>query len=112
MSWIVMLIVAAIGITAAVIDIRKTGGSRHPGGHYSRYHSCGSGNSQRTGTLIEHPHYTDSTDYECSVCGKRFDDDSKSCPYCGTVFTDTETDTWEYDEEEDEEMDMDEEDGW
>lgn len=46
------------------------------------------------GTLIEHPHYIDSTDYECSVCRKRFEDKSKVCPYCGAVFTDMETDTW------------------
>ncbi len=64
-----------------------------------------------TGTRIEHPHYSDDTDYECSVCGSRFDRESGTCPHCGAVFNSMEVDTEEYDEEEDEEDAWDEEDG-
>ena len=64
-----------------------------------------------TGTRIEHPHYIDDTDYECSVCGSRFDRASDTCPHCGAVFVHTEVDNEEYYEEEDEEDAWDEEDG-
>lgn len=62
--------------------------------------------------LIEHPHYIDDTDYECSRCGERFDEKARVCHCCGAVFADTEVDQREYDDEEDEEFDMDEEEGW
>ncbi len=104
MSWIVILIIAAVGIAAAVADARKTGRSA-----YSGDHSIGSGGSRKTGTLIEHPHYCADSDYECSECGERFEDEASSCPYCGAVFMDTETDRREYDDEEDEEDWWDEE---
>ncbi len=60
--------------------------------------------------LVRHPHYIDDPDYECSRCGKRFDEERSVCPGCGAVFTGSETDLREYEEEEDDEFDMDEED--
>lgn len=104
MSWVVILIIAAVGIAVAVTDARKTGGSGSSGKH-----SIGVDSSRKTGTLIEHPHYCADSDYECSECGERFDDEASSCPYCGAVFTDTDTDRREYDDEEDEEDWWDEE---
>ena len=100
MSWVVILIIAAVGIAAAVADARKTSGSGSSGSH-----SVGSGGSRKTGTLIEHPHYCADSDYECSECGERFEDEADICPYCGVVFTDTDTDRREYDAEEEEDED-------
>ena len=64
MSWIVILIIAAVGIAAAVADARKTSGSGSSGSH-----SVGSGGSRKTGTLIEHPHYCADSDLSVQNAG-------------------------------------------
>ena len=60
---------------------------------------------------IDHPHVIDPDDYECPVCGARFEKDVMTCPRCGARFTGKTTDTEEFDEEEDEMEAWDEEDG-
>lgn len=67
---------------------------------------------RRKGIRIEHPHVIDDPDYECSVCGRRFDRTYGSCPFCGSVFSGKKTDYEEFDFEEDELEAWDEEDGW
>lgn len=60
---------------------------------------------------IDHPHLIESSDYECSICGRRFGKNQMSCPYCGVRFTGTKEDFEEFDEEEDEWAAWDEEEG-
>ena len=62
-------------------------------------------------TLIEHPHVIDDTEYECSVCGGRFDSPVSVCPFCGERFEGKKTDYEEFDFEEDELEAWDEEEG-
>ena len=74
------------------------------------------GNKSRNGaagksTRIDHPHLIDDDDYECPVCGARFEKNVMTCPRCGAWFTGKVTDTEEFDEEEDEMEAWDEEDG-
>ena len=61
---------------------------------------------------VDHPHIISNDEYECTVCGRRFDRDTMSCPHCGVRFTDRKTDYEEFDDEEDEMEAWDEEDGW
>ena len=72
--------------------------------------------SERPRPRIEHPHYEEDTDYECGICGKRFDEPYASCPYCGVSFNCKETDETEYEEEEEEDEEfwdmIEEEEGW
>ena len=61
-------------------------------------------NGRRTGsrgkpTRIDHPHYIDADDYECSVCGTRFQKKDMVCPKCGACFTGTKEDDDEFIEE-------------
>ena len=67
--------------------------------------------SERPRHRIDHPHYYDPDDYECSVCGARFSQESTFCPNCGVRFNGIETDETEFIEEEDEEEFWDEMDG-
>ena len=60
---------------------------------------------------IDHPHVIERTDYECSVCHRRFRQDVMVCPKCGTQFSGRVTDEEEWYEEEDELEAWDEEDG-
>ncbi len=55
--------------------------------------------------------YYDADEYECSVCGARFQKQSMVCPRCGVRFDGTEEDDTEFDEEMMEEEDWDEEEG-
>ena len=48
---------------------------------------------------IDHPHYYNSDEYECSVCGARFRKSSMVCPKCGTRFEGTKEDETEFAEE-------------
>lgn len=48
---------------------------------------------------IDHLHYIDVDEYECSVCGAKFRKDSMSCPKCGTRFQGTKEDDDEFIEE-------------
>ena len=65
----------------------------------------GSGrNGKRSGTQekptrIDHPHYIDTDDYECSVCGARFRKKGMVCPKCGAQFAGTKEDDGEFIEE-------------
>ena len=54
----------------------------------------GKGNRKACGsrgepTRIDHPHYIDVDDYECSVCGARFRKKGMVCPKCGARFQKT-----------------------
>ena len=59
-------------------------------------------------TRINHPHYISNDEYECSVCGARFNRALAVCPRCGARFIGSRTDDDEYDEELEEELEMDE----
>lgn len=67
--------------------------------------SGGKGNTgRRTGApggaaRIDHPHYYEEDDHECSVCGARFRGKGMKCPKCGTGFTRTKEDDEEFIEE-------------
>ena len=65
--------------------------------------SCGK-DRKRSGsrgkpTRIDHPHYINADDYECSVCGARFREKGMVCPKCGARFAGTKEDDGEYIEE-------------
>lgn len=48
---------------------------------------------------IDHPHYFDEDDHECSVCGARFTGNGTVCPRCGAKFTGSREDDGEFMEE-------------
>jgi DNA-directed RNA polymerase subunit RPC12/RpoP len=73
-----------------------------------RAHASG----ERPRSRVEHPHYITTDEYECGICGHRFDKPYDSCPYCGVVFNCKEKDEEEWYEEFDEECAWDEEEGW
>ena len=50
-------------------------------------------------TRIDHPHYIERDDYECSVCGARFGRKGMTCPKCGARFQGTRKDENEFIEE-------------
>ena len=50
-------------------------------------------------TRIDHPHYFEEDDHECSVCGTRFRGKSMICPKCGAKFSGTREDDGEFIEE-------------
>ena len=59
---------------------------------------------------IDHPHYYEADDHECSVCGARFRENDMTCPRCRTKFRGIKEDEdefieevvlWEEDEEND-----------
>lgn len=61
----------------------------------------GNQNSRRSGSSggpvrIDHLHYIDADEYECSVCGAKFRKNSMSCPNCGTRFRGTKEDDDEF----------------
>ena len=55
--------------------------------------------SSGTPTRIDHLHYFDDDDHECSVCGTRFRGKGMTCPKCGAKFTGTREDDGEFIEE-------------
>ena len=71
---------------------------------------CGksSGKAGDSTRRIDHLHYTDPDEYECTKCGARFRKDVMMCPKCGTRFSGTKKDMTDYDDELEEELDMDE----
>ncbi len=71
-----------------------------------------SASGERPRPRIEYPHYMTEDEYECGICGHRFDKPYASCPHCGVLFNCKETDEEEWDEEFDEECAWDEEEGW
>ena len=58
----------------------------------------GTGSSGKP-TRIDHPHYFEEDDHECSVCGTRFRGKEMTCPRCGAKFTGTREDDGEFIEE-------------
>ena len=48
---------------------------------------------------IDHLHYIDVDEYECSACGAKFRKNSMSCPKCGARFQGTREDDDEFIEE-------------
>ena len=65
---------------------------------------AGSGKKRNTGSKdkpvrIDHPHYFEEDDHECSVCGTRFRGKGMTCPKCGAKFTGTREDDGEFIEE-------------
>lgn len=65
---------------------------------------AGGGKGKTTGSKgkplrIDHPHYYDEDDHECSVCGARFRGKGMSCPQCGVNFTGKAEDDGEFIEE-------------
>ena len=65
---------------------------------------CSGGGKKNTGSRekavrIDHPHYYDEDDHECSVCGARFRGKGMTCPKCGTSFAGTKEDDEEFIEE-------------
>ena len=69
-----------------------------------------SAGAQGKATRIDHRHYIDEDDYECSVCGARFRKGTMVCPSCGAKFVGTRVDEDEFEEEMMEEEDWDEDD--
>lgn len=66
--------------------------------------SGGNKNSRRSGSSggpvrIDHPHYIDVDEYECSRCGAKFRKNSMTCPKCGARFRGTKEDDDEFIEE-------------
>ncbi len=69
---------------------------------------CGSGKrrgsrssgGRKEAFRIDHPHYDEPDDYECSVCGARFRRESMVCPRCGARFLGIREDDTEMMEEE------------
>ena len=55
--------------------------------------------SREKPTRIDHPHYFEEDEHECSVCGARFRGKSMTCPKCGAKFTGTKEDDEEFIEE-------------
>ena len=97
MWWICGILVVAL--VAALLDEKYAGKRQRPS----------AGGKPRT--RIDHLHYISGDEYECSVCGRTFDRDTMSCPYCGVRFTRTERDEDPWIEEFEEESAWDEEDG-
>ena len=81
-------------------------------GLFGRKGGSSAGSQGRPRVRVDHPHIISNDEYECTVCGRRFDRDTMSCPHCGVRFTDRKTDYEEFDDEEDEMEAWDEEDGW
>lgn len=44
---------------------------------------------KRAPVRIDHLHYIDTDEYECSACGARFRKPGMTCPGCGARFTGT-----------------------
>ena len=55
--------------------------------------------SKGTPTRIDHPHYFEEDDHQCSVCGTRFRGKRMTCRKCGAKFTGTKEDDGEFVEE-------------
>ena len=80
MEVIFWIVIALIAVAAMVSGKSRTGGGGRP-------------------TRIDHPHYFDEDDHECSVCGARFRGKGMTCPKCGTRFEKTKEDDLEFIEE-------------
>ena len=79
---IVWVIIAAVVVLALL-----SGGKKKPSGASGKP------------TRIDHPHYIDVDDYECSVCGARFRNKGMVCPKCGARFAGIKEDDDEFIEE-------------
>lgn len=66
------------------------------GGNGRSHKSKGSGGRP---VRVDHPHYFEPDDHECSVCGARFRGKGMTCPKCGSRFAGTKEDDTEFIEE-------------
>ena len=48
---------------------------------------------------VDHTHYIDADEYECSACGARFSKKSAVCPRCSARFSGTREDNTAFEEE-------------
>lgn len=94
---LVLGILVVLGFIGAMMLVKKAPARSKP--------------SERPRIRIAHTHFIDDDDYECTICGRRFERNQMSCPHCGVRFTETKEDYVEYEEEEDELDYWDEEDG-
>ena len=94
----VIWIMIGVIVLAACFGNKKGAGMRDSGG-------------QKKTIRIDHPHYFDLDEYECSVCGARFRKQSMVCPRCGARFDGIKEDETEFEEELLEEEEWDEEEG-
>ena len=81
----------AVWIVIGLVILIACAGSSGKGGKRS--------GSRGKPTRIDHPHYFDEDDHECSVCGARFRGKGMVCPKCGARFTGTKEDDGEFIEE-------------
>ena len=54
---------------------------------------------KKTAVRIDHTHYIDADEYECSACGARFSKRSTVCPRCGAPFSGVREDDTAFEEE-------------
>ena len=81
----------AVWIVIGLVILVACAGSSRKGGQRS--------GSRGGPTRIDYPHYIDTDDYECSVCGARFRKKGMVCPKCGARFSGTKEDDGEFIEE-------------
>lgn len=65
----------------------------------SKGKSVGKSDSRNQATRVDRMHYCDQDDYECTVCGARFQGKNMVCPKCGAKFKQTKALYDEFDEE-------------
>ncbi|MBQ6382361.1 MAG: hypothetical protein IJQ88_05435 [Clostridia bacterium] len=79
-------IVIGVIVLAALFGRQKDGGTPPAAG-------------KSAAVRVDHPHYIDADEYECSACGARFSRRSMVCPRCGARFGGTREDSTAFEEE-------------
>ena len=80
-----MSIIFWLAIAGAILAAIAGGGKKNTG--------------SRGPVRIDHPHYIEKDDHECSICRARFRGKSMTCPKCGARFTGSQEDDEEFIEE-------------